>query len=941
MTLSLQVGTTELLVGLTQGLAYALLGLGIVLIYRATRVVHFGYGEVGAFGALALAKLVLDLGWPWWIAMPVLVAAGAGIGALWELLVVRRLAGASRLVLLVATIGIAQLMFVFQLLIPDIENIALYPTAFEVHQPVGDFILRGDHLAVLVVAPVVAFALAWFLNRTLLGLAIRGAAENTDAASLAGVKVKTLSTIVWAIGGALATLTFILLFPVRGVGFGGETPVLGPGLLLRALIVGMVGRMVSLPLTVLGGIVFGIAEAILFSNVDTRAVELWVFVGLVALLLIRGAASSGTAAAALAGRVRAVPERFAELPWVRNLPRFTIGAGVLVAVLLPLVEGSPARHFTFAKVLVYVVIAMSVTVITGWAGQLSLCQFAFVGLGAFSTAGLTARGMPFLWAAAYAVVITTAAATAVGFPALRLRGLFLAVVTLGFAQATGNWLLANDVFRSPGRGDNPIVSRGELGPFDLTSQRTYYYLCLVVVVILAVALSRLRRSGVGRSIIAVRENEDAASACTLSPRSAKLLAFGLSGAVAGIAGALLGGLFVELRISDFGPQQSILVLTMAIIGGVGSIAGAVLGALYVIGLPNLLGASSLVTLLVSGAGLMALVLFLPGGLLELVHILRDALLRRITGLDRPAEAVLPAEAATADPPLRPPSRLGGLALGPRTSLPAGDAPALRCVAVDVRFGGLQANQSVDLEVRTGELVGLIGTNGAGKSTLMNAIGGYVRTSGGLIEIFGRDVTSWAAHERASLGVGRVFQDARLFGELTVRECVMVALEARDRTEFVPSLLGLPPAVHSERVKRSLANDLVDLTGLGRYADSYLAELSTGTRRIAELACLIAGGSRLLMLDEPTGGVAQAEVEAFGSVIREVRHQLQASILLIEHDMPLVMSLADRIVCMTAGQVIAEGSPDHIRNDPAVIAAYLGTDARAIDRSDSLAGATDA
>jgi ABC-type branched-subunit amino acid transport system ATPase component len=186
-------------------------------------------------------------------------------------------------------------------------------------------------------------------------------------------------------------------------------------------------------------------------------------------------------------------------------------------------------------------------------------------------------------------------------------------------------------------------------------------------------------------------------------------------------------------------------------------------------------------------------------------------------------------------------------------------------------------------------------------------------------------------------VGRVFQDARLFGELSVRECLLVALEARERSEFVPCLLGLPPAVHAERVKREVAADLVALTGLGRYADSFVAELSTGTRRIVELACLIAGGSRLLLLDEPTGGVAQREVEAFGAVIQDVRRQLNASVLLIEHDMPLVMSLCDRIVCMTAGSVIAEGPPEAIRHDPAVIAAYLGTDQRAIERSD-VAGA---
>lgn len=933
MTFGLQVGTTELLVGLTQGLAYALLGVGLVLIYRATRVVHFGYGEVGAFGAIAVAKLCLDYGWSWWVATPLLVAGGALIGAGWELLVVRRLANASRLVLLVATIGIAQLMFAAQLLVPDIKHHGLYPTAFHVHRRIGDFVLRGDHVAVLVVAPVIAVALAWFLNRTMIGLAIRGAAENSDAASLAGIRVKRLSTIVWAIGGALSTLTFILLYPVRGLALGGETPVLGPGLLLRALVVGLAGRMVSLPMAIVGGIVFGVAEAVLFSNVGSSTVELYIFVGLAILLFVRGAAAGGADGAAISARVREVPARLAGVPWVRRLPRLAIGAGLAVAVVLPLVETNPARQFTFAKVLVYVLMALSVTVITGWAGQLSLCQFAFVGVGAFTTAVLTDRGMSFAWAGVYAVVLTTAVATVVGFPALRLRGLFLAVVTLGFAQAAGTWLFANDVFKVSGT-ESVTVRRGDLGPFDLASQRTYYYVCLVVLVLVAVTLAHLRRTGIGRTIIAVRENEAAASASTISPAMAKLLAFALSGAVAGIAGVLLGGLFVDLRVGDFGPQQSILVLTMAIIGGVGSVAGAVLGALYVIGIPNLFGAGNLATLMVSGFGLMTLVLFLPGGLLELVHRLRDILLNRLVPSGVAAETIGSGETAT------PASRgFDQLALGARSAFRRDGALPLVCRDIEVRFGGLVANRDVDIAVGEGEIVGLIGTNGAGKSTLMNAIGGYIPVAKGSVSIYGSDVTSWPAHERAKLGVGRVFQDARLFGELTVRECVMVALEARQRSEFVPSLLGLPPAVHAERVKRAVADDIVDLTGLGRYADSFVAELSTGTRRIAELASLIAGGSRLLLLDEPTGGVAQREVEAFGVVLRDVRRQLDASILLIEHDMPLVMSLCDRVVCMTAGQVIAEGSPDAIRNDPLVIAAYLGTDARAIERSDLLSGSS--
>jgi len=939
-------GTTELLVGLIQGLAYALLGVGLVLIYRATRVIHFGYGEIGAFGALALAKLVLDEHWPWWIAMPILVACGALIGAAWELILVRPLSKASRLIVMVGTIAVAQLMFIFQLLIPDIQNRQAYPTGISFHQPIGGFVLRGEHVAVLVVTPAIAIALTWFLSRTKYGLAIRASAANSDAASLAGVKVKLLSTLVWAIGGALSTLTFILLFPVRGITLTGSAPVLGPSLLLRAFLVALIGRLVSLPLAVAGGIAFGLVESGLYANVAPSTVELAIFLLLITVLTVRGAVTAVDDGASIAGRVRTVPARFADLGLTRALRLGVPAAALIAALVVPLLETDASRQFAYAKVLIYVIIVMSVTVITGWAGQLSLCQFAFVGLGAFATAGLTDRGMPFLWAGLCAVVLTTLAAVIVGFPALRLRGLLLAVITLGFAQATGSWLLTQAVFQSALADTDALVTRGQVGPFDLTNQRTYYYLCLLVTVLVAIGLTQLRRSGVGRAIIAVRENESAASSATLSPALAKLTAFALSGAVAGIGGALFGGLLVQLRASDFSAQQSIGVLVIGIVGGVGSIVGAILGTLYLIGLPNVVGANNIVTLMLGGIGLLGLVLFAPGGLLELAQRARDAILDRVLARQRGSAAGPGPEQESdrddqSDAPDAEPhavARIAAIGIGPRGAAAPAETPALACRGVQVRFGGLVANQDVDLVVAQGETVGLIGTNGAGKSTLMNAVGGYLPTSGGTVEVFGVDVTGWAAHDRARLGIGRVFQDARLYGELTVRECVLVAMEARQRSELVPCLLGLPPAVHSERIKRAVTSDLLHLTGLDRYADAFVAELSTGTRRIAELACLIAGGSRLLLLDEPTGGVAQREVEAFGTVIKQVQEQLEASILLIEHDMPLVMSLSDRIVCMSSGAVIAEGSPEQIRHNPDVIAAYLGTDERAIERSDALAGA---
>jgi ABC-type branched-subunit amino acid transport system ATPase component len=214
---------------------------------------------------------------------------------------------------------------------------------------------------------------------------------------------------------------------------------------------------------------------------------------------------------------------------------------------------------------------------------------------------------------------------------------------------------------------------------------------------------------------------------------------------------------------------------------------------------------------------------------------------------------------------------------------------------------------------------------------MNAIGGFVPAAGS-VHLHGKDVSAMGAARRARHGLGRTFQAARLFPELTVRETVEVALEARGRTGFLSTALCLPRAISRERQRRSEADELIGFLGLGRYANVRIADLSTGTRRIVELAGLLALDARVLCLDEPTAGVAQRETEAFGPLIREIRRELGAAMLVIEHDMPLIMSISDRVYCLEVGRVIAEGAPSEVRHDPKVVASYLGVDERAIARS---------
>jgi ABC-type branched-subunit amino acid transport system ATPase component len=272
----------------------------------------------------------------------------------------------------------------------------------------------------------------------------------------------------------------------------------------------------------------------------------------------------------------------------------------------------------------------------------------------------------------------------------------------------------------------------------------------------------------------------------------------------------------------------------------------------------------------------------------------------------------------------------------RHSTPAADVPWLEANGISVRFGGLCAVDDVSIHVGAGETVGLIGQNGSGKSTLLNAISGFVDHDGS-VRVLGRDVSNRAAYERHAIGLGRGFQDAALFRSLSVRETVLVALEARRRSLTLPALLALPPTNGWERTKRAQANDILDLLQLGQYADRRIENLSTGTRRVVELSCLVANGAKVLLLDEPTGGISQREAEAFVPVVQRIQRELDASMVVIEHDMPMIMAISTRVYCLEAGRVIANGVPQEVGTDPLVVASYLGTDDRAVVRSNQPSG----
>jgi len=922
--------------GAVTGMTYGVLAVGLVLVYRSTRVINFAYGQMGVFGAALLALLVINYHVNFYVSLLLVLVVGGVLGAAIELVVVRRLFKAPRVIMFVATLGVTQLFLLFQFLLPQLDHYEPFPTPLTNTWQVGGIFVRGVHIMVIVVVPVLTIALALFLKYSKFGTAVRAAADNPDAARSSAINIKTVSTVVWILAGLLATITAVLVAPLRG-STAAATAELGPSLILRALAAALVGRMRSMPLALLGGVGIGVVEALMFYNAtdDPGRIDAILFVVVLIAVLAMSRSTrgdEGSRSMSFSPRVKPIPAALQSYWLVRRLSVVGILSAGAVGLLIPVVFTRVVTQYTFALMLLYAIVALSLTLLTGWAGQLSLGQFAFVGLGAILSSALV-RGMTFdvfgehiqlphitlEGAVVIAVVVSALVAMVVGTPALRVRGLFLAVTTLAFAVMAQSWLLGRPFLL----GDQSIVQLDR--PGWLRDQKTYYYVCLVAVILVAVMLGRIRRSGIGRSLVAIRDNEQGAAAFTISPTRMKLMAFGVAGALAGLAGGLFGGLQVQFGTDAFPPSESLRVVAIAVIGGLSSIPGALFGALWVIGLPAIVGDTPTARFLTSGAGLLILILYFPRGLVQIVLNLRDAIFSAVARRLPAQELVKPERAAI---PARIVDQSDLQALPP-------DVPALRTAGVTVTFGGRVAVDHVDLEVRQGEVVGLIGTNGAGKSTVMNAVGGFIPSTG-RIEILGHDVAKLSAARRAGLGLGRTFQSADLFPDLTVLETVQVSLEARGRATLPATILSLPKARVLERHKRAQADDLIAFFGLGRYQDNFIDELSTGTRRIVELACLIGLEARVLCLDEPTAGVAQRETEAFAPLVLRIREELGASVLIVEHDMPFIMGISDRVYCLEAGRIIAEGVPQYVRHDPAVIASYLGSDARAIDRSDAAA-----
>jgi sulfate-transporting ATPase len=895
------------LLGLATGSIYAVLAQGLVLVYRGSGLVNFAQGAMAMVGAYVYYELTVKAGAPLAVGLLGALVFCAALGAAIHYVLLGPMRRASALSREIVTLG---LLVVFQSAALIIFGVTPHPVpsllptnvvhVFSHQLPLGE-----DRIIVFLIGAALTAVLWWAYRATAFGRVTSAVAENQTVAASLGHDPDAIAATNWALGSALAALAGVLIAPILFL-----EPTTIPLLVLPAMAAALLGQFSSFPLTFAMAMVIGIANSEITRYVSAPgwpAAAPFIFV--IALLVIRGTSLPlrsfvlDRLPVVSSGRIRVIP-------------------AVALFAVVALAAGNAGATWSLAWTTTFAVaiICLSVVVVTGYAGQLSLTQYVIAGTGALIAAKL-ALHMGFVPAAALAVLAAGVAGIGFGIPALRTRGITLAIVTLGMGASVFYVVLSNPKYTGGVQGvmvPVPHLFGWSIDPFAHPDR--YSLVTLVVLAALSVGVLNLRRGAVGRRMLAVRSNERAAAALGVNIAATKTYAFVLGAMIAAVGGILLAFLQPSVIVSGFDVFTSIFITAVTVAGAVGSVGGALIGSLLFQGgvISQLFSSWSKINQylpLIGGVILLVILRLDPNGLLHAgrtgLRWVSRPIAPAIKAVSSRVRSWLPARRRRAEQEAPPAARALGRVR----------AQALTVDGVSVSFGGVHAVQGVSLDVQPGEVHGLIGPNGAGKTTLIDAITGFNKPSAGRVRVGELEVTNAGARRRVRAGLARSFQSLELFDDLTVQENLAVACESPRPWRYLLDL------VRPGRIRLTAAAvDALHQLELEDVANDKPDQISFGRRKEVAIARAIAGAPSVLLLDEPAAGLDDHEAAELAELIRRLADERGIAVLLVEHKIDMIMSISDRVTVLVGGAILTSGTPEEVRANPAVLDAYLGTSA---------------
>ena len=890
-----------IVVGIVTGAVYGLTATGLVLTYKTSGIFNFAQGSIAALAAFAFYFLHVDHNWPWPLTMAVcLLVVGPGMGLALERLALV-LADVNDTLKIASTIGIV-------LIVLSLGEIWFPSTpAFPSYLPTETYRLFGvnvgwDDTTIFVVSLVLVGALYYFFRFIRMGMAMRAVVDDPNLISMLGVSPTRVRRWAWVIGTTFAALSGILLAPSVNL----DAMVLTL-LVVQAFGAAAIGYFSSLPLTYAGGLIIGVLASISAKYVTqipslTGLPPSLPFIILFIALIV-------TPRGRLASR-RFVPSKSWSDSWYAPW-RVRLLVGGLFLVLLCCVPAFAGDNLPlYSASVVDVILFLSLGLLIRNAGQVSLCQYAFAAVGAAAMAHFTTTmGLPWLLSVLLAGLVAIPVGAIVAIPAIRLTGVFLALATLGFGVLlqqmfyTQNWMF--------GPNTNGVsAARPHLG--SLGTDTGFYYVIVVFAVLAALLTLAIRKGRLGRILQAMSDSPLALETLGATVNVARLIVFCIASFMAAISGALTASLFHFAVGSEFDSFASLTLVCLVVIITVGDPWYAIIAA-FSLELPaayiNLNNITDYLQVVFGVSAMLA-----PLIVVYFRRTTPHSMRRLATRLDRLLGGKGPA--------LGPID--GAVPVATKAQLVApvrGEGLEVRDLSV--RYGGTTAVSHFDLRAPTGMITGLIGPNGAGKTTTFNACCGLVKPTAGQILLHGQDVSSLGPSARARRGLGRTFQRVELFHSLTVRQNVAIGREA--------FLAGGNPIRQflTRRGDSKLVTAAVEqaafATGISDLLEAQVSEISTGQRRLVELARVLAGPFDMILLDEPSAGLDGRETESLGRILTDVVAERGIGILIVEHDVSLVRQICDQVHVLDFGQKIFEGTPTEMLASSVVRAAYLGSE----------------